>query len=245
MPRRRALLSGLVVVALLAATVVASYLAYDSERDDAMASDRGAGGEGRRGSERRDGRDRVGAQGRLGDRRQGRRRRPGPIPCLRPGGDPRAHPPSASRGRPGSRRRSRAAFEAKLGRTITRLGPDGGVSPQTASDDTYLPVAVTYPNTAARRQFLGLEHALGSDPRRRRTERDPDLRAATLAAAHDRPDRPDRSGRVRAGDAQHRRRPANGRAHDLGYPRRSRSPTRSAAALAWRAGSRSRTRERR
>src|SRR5688572_2777487 len=39
MPGRRTLLSGLAVVALLAATVAAAYLAYDSERDEAMDAD--------------------------------------------------------------------------------------------------------------------------------------------------------------------------------------------------------------
>ena len=39
MPGRRTLLTGLVVLALLAATAAASYLAYDSERDAAMDAD--------------------------------------------------------------------------------------------------------------------------------------------------------------------------------------------------------------
>ncbi len=39
MPGRRTLLSSLVVVALLAATAAVAYLAYDSERDDAMDAD--------------------------------------------------------------------------------------------------------------------------------------------------------------------------------------------------------------
>ena len=53
MPGRRALLSSLVVVALLAATVAGSYLAYDSERDDAMDADLELVREGGRGSQGR------------------------------------------------------------------------------------------------------------------------------------------------------------------------------------------------
>ena len=58
----------------------------------------------------------------------------------------------------------RAAFEENLGRSISGLDPNGEVEPRRASSDVYLPLAITYPNTVARREFLGLDSL--SDPTR-------------------------------------------------------------------------------
>ncbi len=163
MPGRRALLSGFVVVALLAATVIASYLAYDSERDDAREADLELV-------------DRVADQASndVANLASGLRGASGIVD--KDGGvDPvrfRAFAREVISGSPALglswaprvEAGERDAFEADLGRTILQLEPDGDVSPRRGSSDTYLPVVVTYPNTAARREFLGLDTL--SDPTR-------------------------------------------------------------------------------
>jgi CHASE1-domain containing sensor protein len=163
MPRRRALLSGLVVMALLAATVTASYLAYESERDEAEAADMELV-------------ERVAAEAsdEIARIASGLRGASGIVD--KDGGlDPvrfRAFAREVTKGSPALGLswapriddEERAAFEAKLGRTITELSPDGEVTPLRATSDSYLPIAVTYPNTTSRRQLLGLDTL--SDPTR-------------------------------------------------------------------------------
>lgn len=163
MPGRRALLSGLVVLALLAATVAVSYLAHDSERDDAMDADLELA-------------ERVAAEARANvvSVASGLRGASGIVDK-----DGRFDPVrfrafarevterSAALGLSWAPRiadEDRAGFEEDLGRPITQLDADGGVSPLRASSDTYMPLAVTYPNTVARREFLGLDTL--SDPTR-------------------------------------------------------------------------------
>ncbi|MDQ2676669.1 MAG: SpoIIE family protein phosphatase, partial [Actinomycetota bacterium] len=63
----------------------------------------------------------------------------------------------------------RAEFEAALGREISRLRPDGSLGPRTVGEETYLPVAITYPNSVARRGLLGAD--VLSDPVRAETVR--------------------------------------------------------------------------
>ena len=163
MPGRRALLSGLAVVALLAATATASFLAYDSERDDAMDADL-------------DLVERVAAEARaeVVNIASGLRGAAGIVD--KDGGvDPirfrafardvtERSPALGLSWAPRIEEEERAAFEQDLDRAITELDPDGTVSPLKAPSDTYLPLAVTYPNTAARREFLGVDTL--SDPTR-------------------------------------------------------------------------------
>ena len=163
MPGRRTLLSGLVVLALLAATAAVAYLAYDSERDDAMDADLelservatearaevvaiASGLRGASGIVDKDGSlDPVRFRAFARDVTER-------SPALGLSWAPRID---------GS---ERAAFEEELGREITGLDPDGDIVPRDSSGDVYLPVSNTYPNTFARREFLGLDSL--SDPTR-------------------------------------------------------------------------------
>ncbi|MEJ7875216.1 MAG: SpoIIE family protein phosphatase [Solirubrobacterales bacterium] len=156
MPGRRTL-SGLVVLALLAATALVSYLAYENEEDKAMDADlefarqiatdarqsivgvasglRGAAGI-------------VDKEGQL-DAVRFRAFARDVIersPSLGLSWAPRV--PAARRD----------AFEAELGRPIGRLDDDGGVVPIAGREaKSYLPLAITYPNTRARRELLGFD----------------------------------------------------------------------------------------
>ncbi len=196
MPGRRALLSGLVVVALLAATVAASYLAYDSERDDAQGGRPGARRPGRRRGARRRRQPRFGAEGRLGDRRQGRRHRSGPVSGVCARGDRAARPPLAFHGPPGSTADERAAFEADLGRPITPAGARRRREPARRLE-RHLSARRGHLSRTRQRgaQFLGLDTL--SDPTRAEAARRAiqASAAAALAAAEDRSDRRDRDRR--------------------------------------------------
>ena len=161
MPGRRTLLSGLVIVALLVATVTASYLSYDSERDDAMDADRelveraaadaradvvglAAGLRGASGIVDKDGGlDPVRFRAFARDVIQ-RSSFLGLSWAVRIDGE------------------DRDEFEEMLDRPLARLQPDGSVAPLRATKDTYLPIAATFPSTVARRGFLGLDTL--SDP---------------------------------------------------------------------------------
>ena len=163
MPGRRTLLSGLVVLALLAATAAVAYLAYDSERDDAMDADlelservatearaevvaiasglRGASGI-------------VDKDGSLD-----------PVRFRAFARDVTERSPALGLSwAPRIDETERAEFEEELGRAITGLDSDGDVVPRDSSGDVYLPVSNTYPSTLARREFLGLDSL--SDPTR-------------------------------------------------------------------------------
>ncbi len=161
MPDRRTLLSGFVVLALLAATAVVSYVAYEKERDAAHDADLEL------------------AERAAADVRQevvsvaaGLRGASGIVDT--DGGIDFVRFRSFAREvierssfvglswAPRVSAAGRARFEAELGRRISRLAPDGGVLPLRASNDAYLPLALTYPNTASRRKFLGLDTL--SDP---------------------------------------------------------------------------------
>ncbi len=164
MPGRRALLSSLVVVALLLATAAGSYLAYESERDDAMDADLELS-------------ERVAAEARADVMNVASGLRGAAAIVNEDGGiDPvrfrafardviERSPFLGLSWAPKVDDEDRAAFEEELGRPITRLDPDGGgVTSLPSSNDTYLPLAITYPSTAGRRQFLGLDTL--SDPTR-------------------------------------------------------------------------------
>ena len=160
---RRTLLSGLAVVALLAATVAASYLAYDSERDAAMDADLELV-------------ERVATEARaeVAAVASGLRGASGIVD--KDGGvDPvrfrvfarevtKASPVVGLSWAPRIDAADRSAFEKRIGRSISRLGPAGEVEPDVPAKETYLPIAVTYPNTAQRREFLGVDTL--SDPTR-------------------------------------------------------------------------------
>jgi len=161
MPGRRTLLSGLVVAALLAASATVSYLAYVEERDAARQTDtelaeraaddarqdiitvaaglRGASGIVDKDGGLDSGRFRVFA-------REVTQR----SSFLGLSWAPRVFA------------EDRAAFEESFGRPITRLGPEGGVVPIEEQSEVYLPLARTYPNSVARREFLGFDTL--SDP---------------------------------------------------------------------------------
>jgi serine phosphatase RsbU (regulator of sigma subunit) len=161
MPGRRSLLSGLVVLALLAATVAVSYLAYDSERDDAMQADLELV-------------ERVAAEARAnvvsvasGLRgASGIVDKDGSIDPVRFRAFARDVIERSSflglSWAPRVDGSDRDEFEAEFKRSIQRFDGDGGVTPLRASNDTYLPLAITYPSTPARRAFLGLDTL--SDP---------------------------------------------------------------------------------
>jgi len=170
MPGRRTLLSGFVVVALLAATVLVSYLAYEDERDSARNADLElaelAAAETRQ--------DIVSVAAGLR----------GASGIVDPDGDLDAQRfrsfASEVIGRssflglswaPRISEEGRAQFEAELGRQITMLDTGGdGVLPIEESRDEYLPLARTYPNTAPRRELLGFDTP--SDPTRASVARD-------------------------------------------------------------------------
>jgi CHASE1-domain containing sensor protein len=163
MPGRRTLLSGLVVLALLVATAVASYTAYESERDDAMDADLELS-------------ERVAAEARANvvSVASGLRGASGivdkdgsldPVRFRAFARDVIDRSPALGLSwAPRIESDERAAFEEALDRTITGFGPDGEVASQEATGDVYLPVATTYPNTPARRELLGLDTL--SDPTR-------------------------------------------------------------------------------
>ncbi len=163
MPGRRTLLSGLVVLALLALTVAASFLVYDSQRDAAIEAD-----------EELAGRAAAEARSDVVSLAAGLR---GASGIVNNGGgvDPRRFrvfarevversPFLGLSWAPRVDKEGREGFETALGRPLTGLRPNGNLAPLTETSDTYLPVANTYPNTTARRRFLGLD-AL-SDPTR-------------------------------------------------------------------------------
>ena len=156
MPGRRTL-SGLVVLALLAATALVSYLIYDQERDGALDRDldlaqqvavdarQGVVGvaSGLRGSAGI-----VGKNGRLDPPsfRTFARDVIENSPFLGLSWAPRV---TASQ---------RNRFEAELGRPISSLNGDGEMTPLIGGAYTaYLPLAQTYPDTLARREFLGFD----------------------------------------------------------------------------------------
>ena len=156
MPGRRTL-SGLVVLALLAATALAGYLAYVNERDKAMDSDLdlvrevatdarqsvvgvASGLRGAAGIVDKDGRlDAVRFRAFARDviKRS-------PFQGL-------SWAPRVTAAR-------RDAFEAELGRPISRLADGDRVVPIAGlKAASYLPTATTYPNTLSRRRFLGVD----------------------------------------------------------------------------------------
>ena len=164
MPGRRALLSSLAVVALLVVTMAGSYLAYDSERDDAMDADMEIS-------------ERVAAEARADIVSIAAGLRGAAAIVDKDGGIDPARFRAFARDvierspflglswAPRVDGEDRTAFEKELGRPISRLDTEGGgVRSLPSSNDTYLPLAVTYPNTVGRRQFLGLDTL--SDPTR-------------------------------------------------------------------------------
>ena len=169
MPGRRTLLSGLVVLALLVATAAAAYAAYDSERDDAMDADLELA-------------ERVAAEARaeMVGIASGLRGASGIVD--KDGGvDPvrfrafardvtERSPALGLSWSPRIEGLERVEFEEDLGRTISGFDSNGDVVPRRSSQDVYLPLAVTYPNTADRRQVLGLDTL--SDPTRAAAARD-------------------------------------------------------------------------
>jgi len=163
MPGRRTLLSGLVVAALLVATATVSYAAYLDERDSARQADLelveraasearneivsvASGLRGASGIVDKDG-GLDSARFRLFAREVVER-----SAFLGLSWAPRVFADD------------RASFEEELGRPITRLDQDGGVTPLRTQSDVYLPLAKTYPNTVSRRAFLGFDNL--SDPTR-------------------------------------------------------------------------------
>ncbi len=177
MPGRRTL-SAVVVVALLVATGVATWLAYESERDDARAADQAvvrqaalavrqnitALGAGLRGATAL-----VSAEGEVDAER---------FPDFAEevvGGTPFSGLSWSALVKPAGR----TAFEESLGAPISRFEPEGGFAPiPQGVRRPFLPIAVTYPDDAERRALLGFD--LLSDP----------VRAAATRAAV-------RSGRTR------------------------------------------------
>ncbi len=170
MPARRMLLSGLVVFALLAATAIVSYLAYDDERDAALDTDLEL-------AERAAEDARLDVAGIAAGLR-------GASGIVNTDGSL-----EASRFRSFARqviKRSsfigiswaprisdaeRSRFEEELGHPLTQLNADSsGVVPLEGSSDAYLPLAATYPNTTNRRSFLGFDTL--SDPTRAEVARD-------------------------------------------------------------------------
>lgn len=152
------MLYGLVVLALLAATALVSYLAYENERDKAMDADLelarqvavdarqsvvgvASGLRGAAGIVDKDGRlDAVRFRAFARDVIER-------SPFLGLSWAPRV------------REAERARFEAELGRPISRLNGKGRVKEPVPAPEapSYLPLAITYPNTIARREFLGFD----------------------------------------------------------------------------------------
>lgn len=163
MPGRRALLSGVVVVALLAATVAVSYLAYDSERDGAMDVDLEL-------AERVAGEARAEvtavASGLRGA--SGIVEKDGSVDS----GRFRAFARNVTQGSPALgvswapriTAQKRAAFEAALGRRLKAFGDQGEPRPLKGESQVYFPVSITFPNTPARRKLLAVD--VISDPPR-------------------------------------------------------------------------------
>ena len=168
MPGRRTL-SGLVVLALLAATALVTYLIYDAERDNARDVDLD-----------------LARQVALDARQEvlsvaaGLR---GSAAIVESSGDiepPRfrafardviARSPFLGLSwAPRVSTEGRASFEEALGQPISELADDGVRPLAAGSSDSYLPIAVTYPNSRVRRQFLGVD-AL-SEPTRAEVARD-------------------------------------------------------------------------
>ncbi len=166
MPGRRTF-SGLVVLALLAATAVVTWLSYDNERDDAMASDLALVRQAA-----------IDARQSVSGVASGLKGAPGVVDEHGYVGAARFR--TFARGvldrspflglswAPLIENADRDAFEARLGRPISRFGPHGGVISELRSDSGgYLPLALTYPNTTARRELLGFDSF--SEPTRRTT----------------------------------------------------------------------------
>jgi serine phosphatase RsbU (regulator of sigma subunit)/CHASE1-domain containing sensor protein len=167
MPGRRTLQS-LVVLALLAGTGVVSYVAYQDERDNALDADRELAE--RAAAEARADVTSVasglrGAAGVVND--------DGSIDAQRFNAFAREVVERSSflgvSWAPTIRGDERAEFEERLGGPITRLGATGDPRPLTEERDAYAPLALTWPDTAKRRQFLGFDSL--SDPVRRTAAR--------------------------------------------------------------------------
>ena len=169
MPGRRTL-SGLVVLALLAATALASYFVYENEREAARDEDRDLARQ-----VALDARQEVvsvasGLRGSAGIVDQDGRLEPRRFRTFARDVFERS-PFLGLSWAPRVSSAERAAFEADLGRPITRLTSEGDLArlPSGAAD-AHLPLAVTYPNSLKRRELLGFD-AL-SDPARAEVARD-------------------------------------------------------------------------
>ena len=162
MPGRRTL-SGLVVLALLAATAVLTYLVYDSERDAATNADLELARQVA-----------VDARQEVLGVAAGLR---GSAAIVESNGD--IEPSrfrSFARGvvegssflglswAPRVYGQGRDEFEESVGRPVSRLGASGLEPLAPDQSGSYLPIAVTYPNSVARREFLGFDTL--SDPAR-------------------------------------------------------------------------------
>ena len=162
MPGRRTL-SGLVVLALLAATVLVTYLVYDNEREGASEADQELARQVA-----------VDARQEVVSVAAGLR---GSAAIVESDGDiDPSRFRSFARGvvegspflglswAPRVSGQERAGFEQELGRPIGSLGADGLEPLPPDESGSYLPLAITYPNSVARREFLGFDTL--SDPAR-------------------------------------------------------------------------------
>ncbi|HYH60327.1 MAG TPA: SpoIIE family protein phosphatase, partial [Solirubrobacterales bacterium] len=152
----RRTLSGLVVLALLAATVLVTYLVYDNEREDAADADQDLARQ-----VAVDARQEVvgvaaGLRGSAAIVESDGHVDPSRFKSFARGVVER----SAFLGLSWAPRvygKERAEFEEELGRPIGSLGADG-LEPVPPDDSgSYLPIATTFPNTVARRGFLGFD----------------------------------------------------------------------------------------
>ena len=110
----------------------------------------------------------------------------------------------------------RAEFEQELGRPIGSLGADGLEPLPPDESGSYLPLAITYPNSVARREFLGFDTLSDAGAGRGGAGGPESGRATPLAADPARANRRDGCLDLRARVAGRRRVPAHGRSHDLG-----------------------------